>query len=167
MSSLYKLLESLFEKFSITATRVLGNSITFCIALFLVIKYFTDPHVYTKPRSEIIMDVIFSVTFLSIFIIQKSVNRFSAALHLKMNELVASHDNASNRIINVEEKTEEEIRALAKHYTTIAEKVKDSDAMQSSQSIEHIIDESKNNIKDEELVQYGNIFCMITPTKKT
>jgi low affinity Fe/Cu permease len=95
------------------------------------------------------MDIIFSITFLSIFIIQKSVNRFSAALHLKMNELVASHDNASNRIINVEEKSEEEIRALAKHYTTIAKKVKDSDAMQSSQSIEHIIDESKNDTENE------------------
>jgi low affinity Fe/Cu permease len=145
MKVLYKTLETLFERFSLTATRVLGNSITFIIALILVIRYFTDPRVHMKPRSEIIMDIIFSVTFLSIFIIQKSVNRFSAALHLKMNELVASHDTASNRIINVEEKTEEEIRALAKHYTTISENVKDSDTMQSSQSIEHIIDEAEKN----------------------
>ncbi len=91
------------------------------------------------------MDVIFSTTFLSLFIIQKSVNRFSAALHLKMNELVASHDNASNRIINIEEKTEEEIRDLAKHYSTIAEKAKNSQTMQSSHSIEHIIDEAKKS----------------------
>jgi low affinity Fe/Cu permease len=149
MNSLYKILESNFEKFSVTATRVLGNSITFIIALVLVIRYFSDPHVYTKPRSEIIMDVIFSVTFLSIFIIQKSVNRFSAALHLKMNELVASHDNASNRIINVEEKTEEEIRELGKHYTAMAEKVKTGDDMQSSHSIEHIIDEAKKDVIEE------------------
>ncbi len=149
MKVLYKTLETLFERFSLTATRVLGNSITFSIALILVIRYFTDPKVYTKPRSEIIMDVIFSVTFLSIFIIQKSVNRFSAALHLKMNELVASHDTASNRIINIEEKSEEEIRSLAKHYTKIAEKVKDSDTMLSSESIEHIIDEVEKDIKKE------------------
>lgn len=150
MKVLYKTVETLFERFSLTATRVLGNSITFIIALILVIRYFTDPRVYTKPRSAIIMDVIFSVTFLSIFIIQKSVNRFSAALHLKINELVASHDTASNRIINVEEKTEEEIRSLAKHYTKIAEKVKDSHTMQSSESIEHIIDEVEKDIKKEE-----------------
>ncbi len=150
MKVLYKTLETLFERFSLTATRVLGNSITFIIALILVIRYFTDPRVHMKPRSEIIMDIIFSVTFLSIFIIQKSVNRFSAALHLKMNELVASHDTASNRIINVEEKSEEEIRSLAKHYTKIAEKVKDSDTMQTSESIEHIIDEVEKDIKKEE-----------------
>jgi low affinity Fe/Cu permease len=143
MKVLYKNLESIFERFSLIATRVLGNSITFIIALTLVIRYFTDERVYTQPRNKTIMDIIFSVTFLSIFIIQKSVNRFSAALHLKMNELVASHDNASNRIINIEEKTEEEIRALAKHYTTISEKVKDSETMQSSHSIEHIIEEAE------------------------
>ena len=134
MNFLYRKLETSFEKFSYAATRVLGNSITFIIALFLVFRYFNDERVYTQPRHKIIMDIIFSVTFLSIFIIQKSVNRFSAALHLKMNELVASHDTASNRIINVEEKTEEEIRDLAKHYSTISENAKNSDTMQSSQS---------------------------------
>ena len=143
MKSLYKILEAAFEKFSVAATRVLGNSITFIVALTLVIIYFTDDKVYTEPRHNLIMDIIFSVTFLSIFIIQKSVNRFSAALHLKMNELVASHDTASNRIINVEEKTEEEIRDLAKHYSTIAEKAKSADTMQSSESIEQIIEERK------------------------
>ncbi|MDB5198509.1 MAG: hypothetical protein JWO92_472 [Chitinophagaceae bacterium] len=149
MKTLYKTIETAFEKFSFAATRVLGNSITFILALLLVARYFTDDKVYTKPRHQIIMDVIFSITFLSIFIIQKSVNRFSAALHLKMNELVASQDNASNRIINVEEKTEEEIRDLAKHYTKIAENVKGSGSMQSSQSIEHVIEEVKKNVEKE------------------
>ncbi|MEO7293420.1 MAG: hypothetical protein ABIW34_09980, partial [Ginsengibacter sp.] len=79
MKMLYRTLEKAFEKFSYKATRVLGNSITFIVALILVGRYFTDPKVYTQPRHNIIMDVIFSVTFLSIFIIQKSVNRFSAA----------------------------------------------------------------------------------------
>ena len=140
MKAIYKVLESFFEKFSVIATRVLGNSITFLVALMLIIRYFSDEKVYTQPKFKTIMDVIFSITFLSIFIIQKSVNRFSAALHLKINELVASHDTASNRIINVEEKTEDEIRDLAKHYSTIAEKVKNGDPMQSSRSIESIIE---------------------------
>lgn len=92
------------------------------------------------------MDVIFSIAFLSFFIIQKSVTRFFAALHLKINELVASHDNASNRTINVEE----EIRDLVKHYTTIAENVKSSDTMRPSQSIERIIEETKRDSEKEE-----------------
>jgi len=148
MKYLYKELEKAFEKFSLAATRVLGNSITFIFAAILVFRYFSDEKVYTEPRHNLIMDVIFSITFLSIFIIQKSVNRFSAALHLKMNELVASHDNASNRIINIEEKSEEEIRDLARHYSTIAEKAKTSESMQSSHSIEHIIEAEKNEVKN-------------------
>jgi low affinity Fe/Cu permease len=149
MKAIYKKIEAAFEKFSLIATRILGNSITFLLALILVIKYSSDDRVYSRPGYLIIMDVIFSTTFLSIFIIQKSVNRFSAALHLKMNELVASHDNASNRIINIEEKTEEEIRDLAKHYSTMAEKALTSESMQSSHSIEHIIEEAKKTEKEE------------------
>ncbi len=123
---------------------MLGNSITFIIALVLVLLYFTDEKVYQQPGNKPIMDVIFSVTFLSIFIIQKSVNRFSAALHLKMNELVAAHDKASNRMINIEEKTEEELKDLARHYSRIADEVKSSDVMHSSHSIEHVLDAQKN-----------------------
>jgi low affinity Fe/Cu permease len=49
---------------------------------------------------EYIGDVILGVASLNLFIIQKSFNRFSASLHLKVNELVASHEPASNSVIN-------------------------------------------------------------------
>lgn len=66
-------------------------------------------------------DLILGVTFLSLFIIQKSFNRFSGSLHLKVNELVASHERASNSVINVEQKTEAEITELSKEYAELAE----------------------------------------------
>ena len=83
---IYRKIENAFERFSAVATKVLGNSLTFIIALFLVLLYFTDKRVQQQPGNKTIMDIIFAVTFLSIFIIQKSVNRFSTALHLKINE---------------------------------------------------------------------------------
>ena len=55
--------------------------------------------------------------------IQKSFNRFSGSLHLKLNELVSAHDNANNAIINVEHKTEEEIKEIAKEYAEIVEQI--------------------------------------------
>lgn len=148
MKSIYKQIEAGFEKLSTIATRVLGNSITFIIAMLLVLFYFTDERVYHQPRNKTIMDIIFSVTFLSIFIIQKSVNRFSSALHLKMNELVAAHEKASNRMINIEERTEDEMRELAKHYSTIAAEVESSDIKQTSHSIEHVLDKQDEKTKD-------------------
>jgi low affinity Fe/Cu permease len=65
-------------------------------------------------------DVILGVAFLSLFIIQKSFNRFSASLHLKVNELVASHEPAKNAVINAEGKTEHEINELSKEYAEMA-----------------------------------------------
>lgn len=147
MKLIYKKIEAGFERLSTIATRVLGNSITFILAFSLVIYYFSHEKVYLQPGYKTIMDIIFSITFLNIFIIQKSVNRFSSALHLKMNELVAAHDKASNRMINIEEKTEEEMRELAKHYNTIAEEVKSSEVKQKSHSIEHVLDDQDKDIK--------------------
>lgn len=89
------------------------------------------------------MDIIFSITFLSIFIIQKTVNRFSVALHLKMNELVAAHDKASNKMINVEDKSEEELRQLSKHYSSLVEKINSAETQQKSHSIDSIIEENE------------------------
>jgi low affinity Fe/Cu permease len=51
--------------------------------------------------------------------IQKSFNRFAGSLHLKLNELVSAHDKANNAIINVENKTEEEIKEIAKEYSEL------------------------------------------------
>ncbi len=48
--------------------------------------------------------------------IQKEFNRFSAALHLKVNELVSSHKPANNAVINIEDKTEQQIIEVAKEY---------------------------------------------------
>jgi low affinity Fe/Cu permease len=57
-----------------------------------------------------------------------------------MNELVAAHEKASNRMINIEEKTEEEMLQLSKHYSSLAGTVNDSEDMHASKSIEHVID---------------------------
>jgi low affinity Fe/Cu permease len=148
MKIIYRKLENAFEKFSSVATKVLGNSITFIIALSVVLLYFTDKRVIQQPGNKTIMDVIFATTFLSIFIIQKSVNRFSTALHLKINELVAAHDKASNRMINVEEKTEEEMDQLTKQYSNLADTGKSSADIHASKSIENILDAGKENSGD-------------------
>ena len=150
MKTIYRKIENSFEKFSSLATKILGNSITFIVALVIVLLYFTDKRVREQPGNKTIMDAIFATTFLSIFIIQKSVNRFSTALHLKMNELVAAHDKASNRMINIEEKTEEEMDQLSKHYSSLAETVKSGDDMQASKSIEHVLDPGRKNQNDDE-----------------
>ena len=123
MQKLYRDLENRFEKLTSIVTSILGNSVTFVVALITVIFWLTQREFYTQDLHHCISDVILGITFLSFFMIQKSFNRFSGSLHLKLNELVSAHDNANNAIINVEHKTEEEIKEIAKEYAEIVEQI--------------------------------------------
>ena len=125
MNKIYSHTENLFEKLVSIATTILGNSISFLIALCLVLFWWTNSLFKSDDAHLIIGDVIFGTTFLSLFIIQKSFNRFSASLHLKINELVSSHEPASNAVLNAEIKTEREITKLSKEYSELAEQIKD------------------------------------------
>ena len=125
MKKIYQSVERMFEKLASVAIAILGNSVTFIIALCLVIFWLSNKQFYAQNIHAAIGDVILGVTFLSLFIIQKTFNRFSASLHLKVNELVASHEPASNLVINLEEKTEHEITKLSKEYSELAEPKKE------------------------------------------
>ena len=127
MNKIYRHTENIFEKLVSIATTILGNSISFLIALCLVLFWWSNALFTTNDRHLIIGDIIFGITFLSLFIIQKSFNRFSASLHLKINELISSHEFANNSVINAEIKTERELTELSKEYIDLAEQIKELD----------------------------------------
>lgn len=122
---MYKYSERGFEKLTSIAIAILGNSITFIIAVCVVIFWLSNKQFYMQDIHQCIGDVILGVAFLSLFIIQKSFNRFSTSLHFKVNELVASHEPANNTVINAEQKTEHELIELSKEYIELAERIKD------------------------------------------
>lgn len=124
MKNIYRHTQRGFEKLTSVATAILGNSITFIVALGAVIFWLTNKRFYTQDIHYAIGDVILGVTFLYLFIIQKSFIHFSSSLHLKVNELVASHKAANNAVMNAEEKTEDEIVELSKEYVELAEQTK-------------------------------------------
>ena len=123
MKRIYRHTETIFERVTSTAVVILGNSITFVIALGLVIYWLSTGNFFTQGAHESLRDIIHAITFLSLFIIQKSFNRHSALLHLKVNELVSSHKPASNTVIHAETKTEHEIIELSKEYSDLAAQV--------------------------------------------
>ena len=127
MKNLYGHLEKGFEKLTSVAIAILGNSISFIIALIIVIFWLTNKQFFKQDIHYCIGDIILGVAFLSLFIIQKSFNRFSKSLHLKVNELVASHEPANNAVIHAEEKTEHEINILSKEYLELVEQIKEEE----------------------------------------
>ena len=127
MNILYRHIERYFEKLTSAAIAILGNSIAFIVALIIVIYWLTNKRFFIQDIHYCIGDIILGIAFLSLFIIQKSFNRFSKALHLKVNELVASHEPANNEVIHAEEKTEQEINILSKEYSELVEQINEEE----------------------------------------
>jgi low affinity Fe/Cu permease len=151
MNKIYNHTENLFEKLVSVGTTILGNSISFLIALCLVLFWWINSLFIYNDAHLIIGDIIFGVTFLSLFIIQKSFNRFSASLHLKINELVSSHEPASNAVLNAEVKTEREITELSKEYSELAEQLNELEQEIKggfNSELDKVLDEEENHIKE-------------------
>ncbi len=127
--------EKKFENLTSLATKVLGSTITFLAALCLVIYWWVNNLFSSNNWHQNIGDIIFGITFLSLFMIQKSFNRYSALINLKLNELISSNQEANNSVLNTQKKTESEITELIKEY--IDEEVKEIEDL--------IIKKSKKN----------------------
>lgn len=80
------------------------------------------------------------ITFLMVFIIQQSQNKDTAAIHLKLNELIASAEHASNRLVDSEDLTEEELRTLKKFYVELSDKAEKENDLFSSHSLDEATD---------------------------
>ena len=76
------------------------------------------------------------VTFLMVFLIQRSQNKDALAIHLKLNEIVAALQGASNRLIDVESLTEQEIKTLHLHYQELVRMAEKDLSLTNSHSIE-------------------------------
>ncbi|HEX4612272.1 MAG TPA: low affinity iron permease family protein, partial [Urbifossiella sp.] len=76
------------------------------------------------------------VTFLMVFLIQRGQNKDALAIQLKLNELVAAVKGASNRLISIEDLSEDEVRVLQNHYRKLVELAKQDDKLTESHSIE-------------------------------
>src|SRR5436190_23470136 len=121
MKAIYKKAENIFEIFTKVALKVFGSSITFLLAVLIVITYFITTPFSRQSLHDSIYDIILCFTFFGFFIIRKSFNKFNTAPNLKINELVSAHDKASNRLVNMEPKIEAELIELSKHYSDTAE----------------------------------------------
>ena len=114
--------KNLFERFSDWATHATGSSAAFIIATSTVIIWAVSGPIfnYSETWQLVINTGTTIVTFLMVFLIQKSQNKDSKAVHLKLNELIASHKGTSNRMVSLEDLSEEELDQLAKFYAHIA-----------------------------------------------
>jgi low affinity Fe/Cu permease len=127
-----------FERFSTRVTQWTGSTSAFATACGAIIVWaalgpifgFSDTWQLVINTSTTI------VTFLMVFLIQRTQNKDSLAIQLKLNEIVAAVNGASNRLIDVEDLSEEELRTLHKYYARLAAMAKKEATLTQSHSIE-------------------------------
>jgi low affinity Fe/Cu permease len=120
------------------ATEWTGGSWAFGVALATIVVWaITGPVFGFSDTWQLVINTGTTViTFLMVFLIQRSQNKDSRAVHLKLNEIVAALQGASNRLINVEDLTETEIRLLHEHYQQLVTMAKRDVSLTVSHSVE-------------------------------
>jgi len=127
-----------FENFATHAAKATGSTTAFCLALAAVVIWAcTGPiFAFSETWQLVINTGTTIITFLMVFLIQKAQNKDSLAIQLKLNELVASHEFASNRLVDIEEMTEDEMETIKKYYKHLNKLAQEDESLQCSHSIE-------------------------------
>ena len=128
----------LLERFSYQATRATGTSLAFMLAVTVIVIWaITGPLFGFSDTWQLVINTGTTiVTFLMVFLIQRAQNKDALAIHLKLNEIVAALEGASNRLIDVEDLSEPEIDALRNYYKRLIELARQDDVLTTTHSIE-------------------------------
>lgn len=143
--------QSAFEKAANKITQWTGSSYAFGIASGLILAWIvTGPIFHYSDTWQLVINTGTTIiTFLMVFLIQKSQNKDSKAIQLKLNELIAASRHASNRMVDIEDMNEEELDTLHRFYQRLSDKSEEDQDIHRSHSIDAADDLQKE--KSEEL----------------
>ncbi|MFL5730720.1 MAG: low affinity iron permease family protein [Cytophagaceae bacterium] len=128
----------IFERFASSMTRFTGKPGTFLFALLIIIIWGVSGPVFkfSDTWQLVINTGTTIITFLMVFIIQQSQNKDSLSIQLKLNEIVAAMEGASNRLINVEDLSEQDLIILRAYYRKLSEMSQAEESLNKSHSVE-------------------------------
>lgn len=126
------------ERFSLKVTTWSGSSWAFIIAFAtIVIWAVTGPFFNFSDTWQLVINTGTTiVTFLMVFLIQRAQNKEALALQVKLDEIIAALEGASNRMIDVEDLSEKEVEALHEKYQELGNLLKRSGDEKHSHSID-------------------------------
>ena len=141
-----------FEKFASLVTKITGSSTAFLIALLTVIIWLLTGPIfgYSDTWQLVINTGTTIITFLMVFLIQKSQNKDSLAMQIKLNELLSVNRKANNRLLNVEDLSEAELRSLHQFFGVLAEKAKVTKDISESHSIEEAEELHQDKLEEQQ-----------------
>jgi len=133
---------SKLEQISEAATSWAGSTPALFLALGVIVVWgLVGPIFHYSDTWQLVINTGTTiVTFVMVFLIQRSQNKEALAIHLKLNEIVAALDGASNRLIEAEGFSERELAALRTHYRELAQLARQDVEVTESHSVEEARD---------------------------
>jgi low affinity Fe/Cu permease len=130
--------EFFFARVARTAADWSGSTMALMLAVLLLVVWACSYPLFNNfdTWQLVINTATTIITFLMVFLIQRAQNKDSQAIHLKLNELVAAMQGASNRLINAENLTEEELHTLHAYYCKLVELARKDTQVTESHSVE-------------------------------
>jgi low affinity Fe/Cu permease len=115
-----------FTHFAKWTARAAGQPVTFAVAVTLLLVWAaTGPVFHYNDSWQLVINTATTIiTFLMVFLIQNTQNRDAVAMHLKLDELIRAVHGAHNRLINLEDLTEDELEQLRLRYVKLADSAK-------------------------------------------
>ena len=113
---------SWFTRFASRASRAAARPAAFAVALSLVLAWaLCGPFLGFSNTWQLFINTFTTIaTFLMVFLIQNTQNRDSAAVQLKLDELIRAQGGAHNVLLDVEELSYEELEDLRSRYEELA-----------------------------------------------
>ena len=118
---------SLFDRFAQWASRLTGRPIAFISAALLIVVWAaTGPIFKFNETWQLVINTTTTIiTFLMVFLIQSTQNRDTAAIHIKLDELIRATKGAHNALLDLEELNEEELMKIRANYEDLASKARE------------------------------------------
>ena len=132
-----------YNKFASKITKAAGSPYATIGAFLVIVGWLICGPIfnYSDTWQLVINTGTTIITFIMVFVIQQSQNKDTTAIQLKLNELIACEERASNRLVSIEDLTEEELVVLKKFYRHLALLAKEGKDIHTS----HSLDEAKDN----------------------
>ena len=112
-----------FSSLALKSARITGSSPAFMSVCVLTLLWLaTGPLFHWSDTWQLIINTLSNiVAMLMLFLIQNTQNRDTAALQLKLDELLRAMHGAENAFINLEELAEEDLTRIKERYVKLAE----------------------------------------------